>query len=470
MLRFRLIPISILIFLAAFSCKKETFNTDNEATVRFSTDTVHFDTVFTTIGSTTHNFKVYNPYNKSLKISSISLAAGNNSFFRLNINGISANHMNDVEIGPNDSIYIFAEVKIDPLNQNNPLVIKDSIVFVTNGNIQDVKLVAYGQDVHLINGLVIESSSIWSNDKPYLVYNSMLVDSGVTLTVTAGTVIYFHHQSRMYVLGTLIANGTKDEPVVFRHDRLEQWYNNIPGQWVGLYFVPGSKDNVLNYCEIKNAIIGIQVDTLANLSQPTLTLSNSKILNMNAAGIYARGSTVLSYNTVIANCGQYAIALTIGGAYRFYHCTVYNAWAYSNRQTPSVILNNYYLDVNGIYQVRPLSEAFFGNCIVYGNKDSEIELDAFPSAGVFNFKFENTLLKISPDINTQNPANWLDIFKNNSPGFKNAGNNDFSLDTLAFAKDKGKLSLVFSEWVYDINSNNRTADGYPDIGAYERIE
>ena len=465
----------IFIFFTCFviiSCKKEKLFTDSSAKLDFSTDTVQFDTVFTTIGSATLNFKVYNSYNQPIKISSIRLAKGNTSFFRLNINGISTRLLNDVELDAKDSMYIFVEVHVDPLNSNNPLVVQDSIVFETNGNFQDIKLVAFGQDVNLINGKIIQSDTTWTNLKPFLVYNSMLVDSGVTLNILSGTKIYFHKDSRLYVLGTLNAQGNKDEPILFRNDRLEHWYDDVPGQWAGIYFataksnnniVYGSRDNILNYCEIKNAIIGVQVDTTMN-SDPTVIVSNTKILNMNAVGIYGQGAYIQAYNNVIANCGQFAVAITFGGKYQFYHCTIYNTWQYANRQTPSVLLNNYYQDVNGVYQVRPLNEATFINCIIYGNLENEVAFDAI-YAGTFNYLFKNTLLKIADTTNTNN-IHYEVVYKNNSPGLKNPSINDFSLDSLSFCIDKGDNSINQYPFNIDILENFR--DSQPDLGAYER--
>lgn len=470
----KLLIFILYICFVIISCKKEKLFTDTSAKLNFSTDTVRFDTVFTTIGSATLNFKVYNPYNQPVKISSIRLAKGNTSFFRLNINGLSTNQLNDIELDAKDSMYIFVEVHVDPLNSNNPLVVQDSIVFETNGNFQDIKLVAFGQDVNLINGKIIQNDTTWTNTKPFLVYNSMLVDSGVTLNILSGTKIYFHKDSRLYVLGTLNAQGNKDEPILFRNDRLEHWYDDVPGQWAGIYFATakdnnnvlyGSKDNVLNYCEIKNAIIGVQVDTTMNPSIPTVIISNTKIINMNAVGIYGQGAYIQAWNDVIANCGQYAVACLIGGKYQFYHCTIYNTWQYANRQTPSLLLNNYYQDTDGIYQVRALNEATFVNCIIYGNLENEVAFDAI-YAGTFNYFFKNTLLKISDTTNTNN-IHYETIYKNHSPGLKNPDNNDFSLDTLSYSIDKGTTNIS-SPWDVDILGISRFSCGLPDLGAYEK--
>lgn len=464
--------LSFIVIIGFFSCKKEKFFNDSSAQLTFSTDTVQFDTVFTTIGSATQNFKVYNPYSKPIKISSITLAKGNNSFFRLNINGVSTNRAENIEMDAKDSLYIFVEVNVDPNNQSNPLIVQDSIVFETNGNYQDVKLVACGQDVIFINGNdssgIISQNTIWNNTKPYLVFNSMLVDENVTLTITSGTKIYFHHNSRMYIKGTLKTYGALDDQVVFRNDRLEHWYDDVPGQWAGIYFVSGSKDNELNYSDIKNAIIGIQADTVVN-NNPNVTLSNCRILNMNAAGIFGQGTYIIASNCIIANCGQYAAALTIGGSYEFYHCTIYNTWMYSNRQTASVILNNYYQDINGNIQVRPITKANFGNCIIYGNKENEVEFDSVPLQGLFTYKFQNSLIKIDPAYNTNNLSRWINIYKNENPSLKNPDYEDYSLDTLSFAKDKGDLGIG-NLFQLDYKMNNRLNYGLPDLGAFERTE
>ncbi len=455
------------LFIIIVSCKKENFYTGNDAKLKFSIDTLQFDTVFTTIGSATRYFIVYNIQNKPIKISSIRLAKGNQSFFRMNVNGISTKEIKNVEVEAKDSLFIFVEVKIDPTNQNNPVVIQDSIEFHLNGNMQDIDLVAFGQDVHLINAQIISEHTTWIADKPYLIYNSMLVDSNVTLTIEAGATLYFHHKSRMYIKGTLIANGSLQSPIIFRGDRLESWYQKIPGQWDGIYFVMGSKDNVMNYCEVRNAIIGIQADTLASLTQPTLTISNSKILNMNVAGIFAQGSTIKAWNCIIANCGQFAIALTIGGSYEFYHCTIYNTWYYTNRQTPSVWLNNYYQDIYGNIQVRPLEKATFANCIIYGNRETEIIIDKFPSSPVFAYEFRNCLIKAGNDLNTQNQTNWINIYKNEQPKFIDASNEKFELDSLSFCIDKGDL-FIGTQYPWDYKGNSRISDAKPDLGAIEK--
>jgi len=473
-MRFNILFVFFLLIISIFlSCKKDSFITDNNSKLSFSTDTVMFDTVFTTIGSTTKQLKVHNPYNKSIKISSIFLA-GSNSNFRLNINGRVTNNIKDIEIAPKDSIFIFVEVTVNP-NKNTPIVVNDSIIFVTNGNIQDVKLVAFGQDVILVDEQIFNNNTTWTNNKPFLIYNSMLVDSGITLTIQQGTKLYFHKNSRLYVKGTLKVNGTLDQQVFFMGDRLEQMYKDVPGQWEGIFFVAGSKDNSINYGVIKNAIIGIRVDTMASLTIPTLILSNTKIENMSSVGLFAQGSFIRAYNCIIDNCNQYAVDLSIGGSYEFYHCTIANYWEYSNRSTPALNINNYYQDLTGTYRIREIALAYFGNCIIYGNKECEIGLDSFSGIDdqYFNYTFDHCLIKANSELKTSNARDFKDIIVNNDPKFKDINNYDYTLDTMSVAMNKGDLSIVNLFPFYlitDFNNVNRTSYGLPDIGAYERKE
>jgi len=216
-IKFRFIILLVLL-ISAIACNRDQLDPDPEARPSFSTDTITFDTIFTTIGSATMNFKIYNRSNRPMIIRSITLAGGNNSFFKLNIDGVSSSSQQDVEIPPDDSLFIFVAVTVDPTNSNNPVVIKDSIIFNTNGVFQDVKLIAYGQDVHLINGDIIGTQT-WTNDKPYLIYNSMAVDTGQILTIEEGTQIFFHRNSSMILWGRLLVNGTWGKPVIFQNDR-----------------------------------------------------------------------------------------------------------------------------------------------------------------------------------------------------------------------------------------------------------
>ncbi len=471
-----IVSILLILFFFESSCKKDKIINDISAKVKFSSNLILFDTVFTTIGSVTKQLKVYNPYSEIIKVSSIRLAGGTNSNFRINVDGIATTEIDNIEIEPKDSIYIFVKVTVDPTNSNSPLVVSDSILFNTNGNLQQVQLVAWGQDAYYHTPKypegnpwfsIIKCDDIWTNDKPHLIYGYAVVDSACTLTIKENARIYLHKNAVLWVYkdGTLKVEGTLGNPVTFQGDRLEQYYNDKPGQWGKIWLSAGSKNNEINHAIIKNGYIGIHADTTTtNPTEPTLKIENTIIENMGAAGILAQGSWVEAKNCVIGNCSQYAVVLNMGGKYDFRHCTFGNYWSYSTRNTASLVLNNWYKDINENIIHRDLEKAYFGNCIVYGSLSEEILLDSLQGA-LFNYKFDHCLLKTG--VNTGNANYFANCIINSDPAFIDYSVNDYQLNDGSPAIDKGLMSIA-TYIPFDILRHNRTSNVAPDLGAYEK--
>ena len=82
--------------------------------MEFSSDTILFDTVFTTIGSVTLPLKVFNPSSDAVRIDEILLEGGESSQFRINIDGAVGPSVENWPLLGNDSLWIFIEVTIDP--------------------------------------------------------------------------------------------------------------------------------------------------------------------------------------------------------------------------------------------------------------------------------------------------------------------------------------------------------------------
>ena len=477
MKRIYLLFLSLLVVWLA-SCQKENISSNPSLKLSFSTDTVMFDTVFTTIGSSTQYFKVYNRNSQDLKISSIQLAGVSSSFFRINIDGVAADKVNDVTVRRNDSIFIFVEVTVDPRNQNSPIMVGDSIVFITNGNVQDVNLVAWGQDINLLNARTVHSDSILTSEKPYVIYDYLYVKPDVTLRILAGAKLYFHNNAQLVVQGTLKIEGEFENPVTFEGDRRELFYRDKAGQWGGIWLHAGSKNSQIKWAEIRNAINGLIVDTCVTTDAPTLTISNTKIENQSSIGLYARGSKIEADNCLFSNAGDVSVALTLGGDYKFFQCTIANYWGqYIYRKGPALLLNNYYLYqlvANGPIFVMPrdLEEASFNNCIIYGSKDQEFEIDnsyknqTVSASMIYNF--DHCILKVTNDFNITDPLKFTSVSREN-PKFKDPSILNFQLDTLSPAKDKGLLNYALL-YPIDLKNISHLLDSGPDLGTYERKE
>ncbi len=471
----------LVTILCINACRKDDILTDSSAKPEFSTDTVLFDTVFTSLGSTTQQLLVYNRNSRPIRISSIRLAGGSSSTYRLNVDGIPGKVFSNIEIPEKDSLFIFVEVTVNPNSALTPFILQDSILFETNGNLQDVNLVAFGQNARFIVAdriLTAGSSFIsyalldtnlnatitWDNTLPYVVWGGYaVVDSSQTLIIQPGTKVYFANNSGLWVYryGTLKVQGTEADRVKFQGVRLESYYQDVPGQWDRIWINEGSLDNEINYAVIKNGFIGIQTEALIDTAPPRkLKLTNTIIQNMSGFGIFTRYFNIEAKNTVISRSGQFAVALTQGGGYEFKHCTIANYWNDGQRSTPSVYMNDYAIDSDETLYEFPLYKADFLNTIIWGTNDEELEIDYEFNSNIHQFR--NVLLKTESDVTSSHFSN---IILNQDPLFKNYSEDDYQLLPASPAKDAGDTQWLDPEIFLDMKGVDRQTS--PDLGAYE---
>ncbi len=478
--------LTIIFIMSQSACRKDILDTNPASKLSFSVDTVYFDTVFVTLGSVTQRFKIYNNSKDKIKISRIKLEGGSSSPFRLNIDGFPSDDLTDLEIEGEDSAFVFAEVTIDPNNQLNPFIVEDSIRFETNGNIQHVKLLAYGRNADFFrptnfptNGFpafsVVDCNSTWTNEKPKVIIGYLAVDSACTLTIEAGTEVYLYNNSGIWVYkqGTLIVNGTREDSVIFQGVRKESVYREESGQWDRIWINQGSTGNLINYAVIKNGNIGIQAEDVVELGEGLprqLTLSNTRIRNMTIFGLYGVNYRINAYNNVISNCGSHALALINGGEYNFRHNTIANYWGKSVRSDVSVYLSNARQGANNSVFVADMNFRF-RNGIVYGNlqSENELEADGLPDAA-FNWSFENSLIRLNNDeISQDDPSHFTNCIFNQSPEFKDTQGQNYGLKENSPSRDAGSLEVVNEAPAIpeDIKGNSRISDSGPDLGAIE---
>lgn len=451
---------SLLISVICLSgCKKESFTTSSSAKLAFSTDTVLFDTVFSTVGSTTYYLKVYNRNNDHIRISEIRLEGGNQSQYRINVDGINGTVHHDVEIRPNDSLFIFVEVTVDPGNVNMPFIVEDRILFKTNGNDQHVVLNAWGQDAYFHGGLrqfnYLGCNETWNNDKPHVVYGIVAIPEGCRLTINQGTQVYCHAKSGIYgYKATLDVNGALGNEVVFQGDRLEAAYQDIPGQWGieldfaidnngiteiatiargGIWLVQND-DSEIDYAIIRNASMGVQVDTVdaAYTSDVyALKIRNTRIENMSGIGLWGQGASIQGINVLSANCGEACAYFSVGGKYVMDNCTFANYWNEGTRTAPAFGLINYYEAADGSLQVRPLIGNRFTNCIMFGNNaflndfnETVVDLNT-PE----NQDIQFTACLVDTDINVDQDSRFISCVNNQAPPLCDPENLNFRLSS-----------------------------------------
>lgn len=501
---FRLLT-GFLIYISLYflcSCQKDwVFTTSAEDKLTFSTDTLRFDTVFTQIGSSTRILKIYNPSKDAINISSLYLAAGADSKFRINVDGIPGTKpLKDIPIYPQDSIYLFATVTINPNAplSVSPFIFNEELIFEVNGNKQIVTLEAWGQNANYFPSrfnqgvpvvLSCKNGQInWDDPKPYVLYGEIFIDS-CTLNVPPGTRIYVHggvvknqafgifNDGILYTLpfGKLRMNGTAEKPVIIQGDRLEPTYQDVSGQWYGIILGRGSKGNQISYTTIKNSIVGLYVDSTGEC-----TLRNSRIFNTASNGLVGFRATINADNCLIYNNGGNAVQFINGGDYQFNYCTIAS---YGSNSSALGMTNYVCYDDPVTCQRRSQYRLYasFRNSIIYGSDQDEINLSDISGGqnkSLFNVLLENCIVRVKELLTGQNKqfSNFLtDNCKNcingavQSKVFKKPEEDNYTLDSLSIAANKGIPILTPYPILIDILNKNRDVST-PDIGCFEQIK
>ncbi|RZK79823.1 MAG: hypothetical protein EOO85_02585 [Pedobacter sp.] len=453
-----IVSFLVLCLLAFTACRKnDDITTSTDIKLSFSSDTVLFDTVFTAVGSINKRIKVYNNDSKAINITNIRLGEGLSSFFSLIINGVFTNEKSNVQVGGKDSISIYVKATINSNTQNKPFIVEDSIEFNTNGNRQAIKLIAYGQNARFINGGTITSNTVWDARLPYIINRSVTVAEGVSLDISAGTKVYFHGSSVMNIRGTLNVNGAINSAVVFSSDRLENFYENEAGQWLGIRLFASSVNNKVNYAVIKNAVVGITADSVGQDGNAKLLLANSMIKNMTIAGFVGYSSSLTGFNNLFYNSGQYLIYGVGGGIYNLKQ----NTFAGFNPEFPRRTSALYFSDLSNT-SFSDLSLDLINN-IIWGSLPEELQIEKKTTASITsNIKYN----VIKTSLQTYDKSNLLGI----DPKFVDATTGNFRIQPGSPVLKKGmdlRSDIFYNPYLkQDIDFMQRT---FPStLGCYER--
>jgi len=498
-----------LFAISLASCRKDFNFKESSGNLEFSKDTVFLDTIFSNIGSSTYTLKVYNRENNDVIIPFIGLQNGEQSSYRLNVDGLSGKTFNDVPILAKDSMFIFIETTFDitEIGQNEFLY-TDAIQFENTGTTKTVELVTLVKDAIFlypqllengvtetlllgldqeqneirIEGFFLEGDTLnFNNQKPYVIYGYAAVPEGETLNIAAGTRVHFHKDSGILVSpgATIEINGTLSEDqialeneVIFEGDRLEPEFAETPGQWGTIWITQGSVNNQINHLTLKNATIGLLVDGDETNTTPTLSIDNSQLYNSSTTNLWARTARITSTNTVYGGSGSSSLYCNLGGNYDFKHCTIANYWVNGFRNAPAVFIDNFISFSDGSSISADLERASFSNCIIDGNRNIELLLSA-NETNTFQFNFLNCSVQFddingdfveNPLYNFNNDTFFENISLNLDPQFEDARNNLFLLQMDSEVLDLGDLNTALTV-PNDILGNLRTS--LPDLGAFE---
>jgi hypothetical protein len=436
------LAVMVLVTVLGEACKKTRTLTVG-GTLTFSADTLKFDTVFTAAGSFTNGLVIYNKSDEQVVLSSVKLQHGAASYFHLNVDGFVGNNVPNLKIAPHDSIYVFATVNINPGDTLTPFLILDSLVATLNGRNFYVPFTAYGQNAHYEISDSITADIKWKTDKPYVVIHSCVVGPGAVLTIPKGCRVYMHQDARFFVYGGLVIGGPDCVPgrdsIVIQGDRLDRGYFGhigYPGEWGGVYLVPGGQAYITcaviencggstHYWNYGIQPAAIEVDTLAKL-----WIDHSIVRNSIGYGLLGLQGSIVASNCLVHTCGAQTLGIIKGGFDTITNCTfaTYGTAAVSHINNPTVGILNYLSNGDGTWQPGNLN-AVLTNCIVYGSLDSEFYADSLAGATavlVLDHCLFGTGYKIGHFVQT--PGCIIgQAPKFTDPLFVNTGSGDFHL-------------------------------------------
>jgi len=475
-----------------FACKNdfEDYSNNPNDLLVFSIDTLSFDIVLSTVNSPVRFFRVYNRNAKPLLISSVKLAEGANSNFKINVDGMAGSVFENVEILANDSMYVFVDVKPKENGENTPILFNDYVIFETNGVKQRVVLEAIGQDVNIWRGVVLSSDSVLNNQKPYLIYDSLVIGNGSTVEIGENTVFYMFNDAQLIVNGTVKMKGTIEKPIVFRGSRTDKMlyipYDLLPGQWGGIRISSESFGNELENVRIRNGKYGMFLDVSDDPSRNKLYMKNVVLTSVTGTLFQAVNCNIVAENCEFSNAKDFLLNIA-GGLSRFIHCTIVNYYPshsivglgdskYKILHLSDSISN---FEGKGSYYY-PVLKADFYNSIIFGQNYSP------DSVLIINKKHpdsENPFLEncLIPEMKSNNITTVNCVFQTkNSDLFIKSNpvdivNNiwypsfDFRLHKDSPAKNAAN-SEISSQIPFDMNGIYRLADDSPDIGTYEYYE
>ncbi|AGC77624.1 hypothetical protein LX97_02187 [Nonlabens dokdonensis] len=491
------------------SCRNDFEFSASTGDLKFSQDTIYLDTVFSTIGSSTRTFKVYNNSSDDIVIPRVALAQGTNSKYRISVDGVPGQVFEDVELLAKDSMFVFVETTVDIMDftSDTEFLYEDTIEFDSGGNLQKVELVTLIQDAVFlfperdamgiqetilldtdpdgnelrISGFFLDDNELrFTNEKPYVIYGFAGVPSNKTLTIDPGARIHFHSQSGIIVAdeATLKVNGALsmteelENEVIFEGDRLEPTYDDVAGQWAAIWLTSGSKDHEINYATIKNASVGIIMDNNNPTSNgATLKINNSQILNCSNSALIGTTASIEASNSIFHNSGQSTVVGRFGGEYNFNNCTISNYWNGSFRQDATLFISN---AIPNTDFTADLLAANFTNCIIYGDRNIELGL-LDDGISAFNFKFENSLIRFNdfsnnfdglPDYDFNNVNLYQECVFNVDPQFDDVDAFKLRIDNTGGANG---IANPTTDTALDISGATRDLVD-PDAGAFESTD
>jgi len=371
------------------ACKDDdSFSASSSLKLSFTVDTLKLDTVFSRTPSSTYSFWVHNRNNDGIRLQSIRLKRGNQSGYRVNVDGIYLDNgngaqTNNVEIRKKDSILVFVELTAPEVYRETPTLVEDDLLFLLeSGAEQKVLLHAWAWDAIKLYSPVIGEDSVIDSRVPYIIYGDMTVKEGVTLTIR-NTSFYFHEGSGLEVYGRL-----NTENCLMRGDRLDRMFSYLPydricGQWKGIHLYTSSTENILIDTEIRNPEYGIICDSAAIGDTYRLRMLRCVVHNCKGVGVELNKAYALLENCQLTNTLGDCLSIS-GGNAEIQYCTIAQFYPFSANRGAALYLTNQYSS---------LERFICEGSIITGYEEDVVMGSQKGDDTAFNYSFKNCLLR-----------------------------------------------------------------------------
>lgn len=472
----RIIIYSFFLFTIVGCIDDENFSLSPSHHLTYSADTISFDTLFSNVPSATKSFWIFNKTKDNLRVSSVTLSNGSLSGFRVNVNGVylgSSNNYStkDIEILKGDSIRIYAEVTPSLQNKVNPTLVDDSIIVkLENGNQHKIILNCYAWDALVWRNKHISRDSIVQTNKPIVVYGGLTIDSAATVTLAAGTSIYFHQDAALNVYGTLLSKGSSAQWVVLRGDRTDRMfpylpYDRIAGQWQGVHFYPSSKANKMQYTDVHSAFTGILMDSTQIASTPNLEMQQCTVHNSQGIGCDFNYNYVILQNSQITNSQDFCLSLN-HGKYDVNQCTIAQFYPFEGRKSTAL----------GLLLPNKEDSLNCRNSIVTSYDNEAITLYKDDSLKINRFTFSNSYLRqdTSKLADAWRYVQCISEMRSDTGTVYTKMFKKIDTDSLQYnfkiVKGARIIDQASVKSALPIDHDGRQRDDKPDMGAYEYIK
>ena len=418
----------------------DSFSSSSGLRLDFPADTIKLDTVFSRTASSTYSFWVHNRNSSGVKMQSVRLKRGNQTGFRVNVDGIyldnaNGSQTNEIEIRKNDSILVFVEITPYEAHSDEPVSITDHLVFqFESGSEQSVCLQAWAWDAVKLYSPVIETDSVIESVKPLVIYGDFTVAKGVHLTIR-NTTLFFHDGSGMNVYGTL-----QTDNCIMRGDRLDRMfsylpYDRVPGQWNGVRLYDSSCDNVLINTQIRNSYEGLVCDSAAiDSTSYRLVMQQCVVHNTQGNAVQISNTHALLENCQLSNAQGDCLHID-GGIVEISYCTLAQFYPFTGGRGSALYITNHH----------PLLSLSCVGSILTGYDDDVLMGNNISDETPFNYTFRQCLLHTpevddidhfndiiweSPEDSIQGKAHFIKVDEDNL-------DYDFHLDSLSTAVGLG---------------------------------